>query len=70
MMDSDNNAAAKLGPLCVELMRELYEARCERDSYREVAQLAIHALADLTRQHRRQTERYHELLNERRKRAA
>jgi hypothetical protein len=65
-----------LGAL-IRAWRDLHVERCaridaegDRDAYRELAQLAIHALADLTERHHRQTERYHALLDERRQRAA
>ena len=72
--DSQNTTdTPRLGAICVGLMRELVEARNERDearrerdSYRFVAQQSLHALADLTGRHRRQADRYHALLDERR----
>jgi hypothetical protein len=40
------------------------ETTQDRDTYRELAQQAIHALADLTTKLQRQTARLHELLDE------
>ncbi len=46
------------------------EAEADRDAYRELAQQALHALAELTERHCQQSDRYHALLDERRERRA
>lgn len=64
---SPPDTPAQWAPHCLDAWRRLAELRDERDAYRILAQQAIHALADLTTRHRRQTARYHALLDERRR---
>lgn len=67
------DAPANWAPYTLDAWRALHaergariEAERDRDAYRELAQQAIHALSELTERHRRQAERYHALLDERR----
>ena len=65
---------ARWAPITLDAWRQLreerdarLEAERDRDAYKLVAQEAIHALADLTTRHRRQSARYYALLDHMRK---
>lgn len=76
MSTQDSNTAADWPQHALQAWRELAaersaraEAERDRDSYRELAQQALHALADVTGKYRRQSERYRAILNDRRERS-
>ena len=48
----------------VDLRQQLHDLQHDRNSYRELAQQAIHSLAGLTARYERQKVRYHALLDE------
>jgi hypothetical protein len=55
-----------LSTLLVATLRDLAVVRQDCEDYRELAQQAIHVLAELTLRHNRQAKRYHALLAGRR----
>jgi hypothetical protein len=52
--------------LIVAMTAELREARCDRESYRRLAQQALHALHAVTRERDQLRDRYHHLLERQR----
>jgi hypothetical protein len=59
--------AAEACKVMIDLVRQLSMTRRERDGYRLLACQSIQALHALTSDHTRLRERYHRLLDERRK---
>lgn len=64
MIDFRDLVIADLAADEAKLVERLALAGADRDAWREMAQAAIHELADITQQHRRLREQHHRLLDE------